>query len=525
MRFLRTLSIGISFFSASPAIQKNIFIQNTRFINSSIIRYGRYAIGARISKGSFLQHKRVHLRKRDCSLKVSRIYISNVLRRSFFPCTSSAVDGLFFINSSSYIVLHDYYIHHFYIRNELTCILSFIMHSSFTRFQIANRLVTCFRSNALFTLFLFSRTAIRYYEVPIENGFSLRTTAIRFHARSVITLLAVNTTSTRIARIKQINPATSLKRSELFLKSRSRSRSRSISRSISRSKSKSRSRSIYRSRSVRASAARYRRTLKLTLPAAEKAKDRKHSFYESSIIEINKIAVLGKRVFRNATSSRKVKFSLSGSYIDELFTSTLSDFARKSSSRRTYLFRRSRKILRKIVRRKYLFLRFPKRGNISSLRSNLLSITKSATRPAILSVHKQRLTKQILTFFYSIVLRGKVTLRMREKYPFDTWVRRAHRHGIYLHSSNNNIPIRRLWNRFIFYKVTRSLIRNLRTFVARHTSRARPVKRTRNRKLFATFNSRNIKKRFFIRNKKYKSQSRRFFIRNKKYNSQSRRSL
>lgn len=389
-----------------------MLIQNTRLFNSSIIRYGRSAIGARISKGSASQYKRVPVRRiyvhSNDTVHVSRLYRSLVLSRSLFPSTTAAVDGLFLNNYNACISLHHNYKHNVYVTTERMWLLSYIMHSSFTRYQIAPNLVTCFRSNELFKFCLFSRTAIRYHEVPCAHGFFLRATAIRFNARSVLTTLA----STFIERFKESTylPTTTayLSRVELSLEKKAVRGIDSTRANTVVSDSDSDSDSANNSNS-------------------------KLSFYEASIIEINKIAVLGKRVFRNATSSRKIKFSLSGSYIDELVDNTRAVAIRTTARRRQYMYRRSRRLLRNMVRLKYGFSRFYKRCNLSSLRPTLFSDTQSAARPSIPSVHRQRLTKQLLIFFYSIVLRDKVSLRIREKYPFDIWVRR---HGFYLNSSN-----------------------------------------------------------------------------------------
>jgi hypothetical protein len=427
MRFLRTLSIGIYCFSASPAIQKNIFIHNTRFLNRSIIRYGRSAIGARISsKGSIFTHKR-----KTNPVTVSRIYRSNVLSRALFPRTSAAVGVLFINNNIYYILLHNNYIHNFYIRNntiESTCILSFIMHSPFTRYKIVPGLITCFSSKAkaLFTLVLFSRTAIRYYEVPIEHGFFLRTTAIRFNARRVITNIALRVhTHTRIAhRVNMLNRRALCQKNEYLLNS-----------SLKKEKKRRRRALITEILLFRSQFSKKKHT------KTNKKQRKKLSFYENSIVEINKIAFLGKRVFRNATSSRKVKFSLRGNYIDELFESTRSGVLRKHSRRRQYMFRRSRRILRKIARRKFCFRRF-RRFRLSRRMSQLLnsnairSKTADRPRPRPMYFRHHSVAKRLLTFFYSLVLREKLSLRMREKYPFDAWVRK---HGAFRSTMHNSI--------------------------------------------------------------------------------------
>jgi hypothetical protein len=97
------------------------------------------------------------------------------------------------------------------------------------------------------------------------------------------------------------------------------------------------------------------------------------SFYESCILEINKIAVEGKRVFRNHASSKKSSTVNRGSftYVDDLPLSTnlcirRFTYLNRRYSRRRYHARKHRLYRVRVVRSKtYRRVRFALKGKVT----------------------------------------------------------------------------------------------------------------------------------------------------------------
>jgi len=247
MRILGTYTNNMLTFSASLAIQKNMSVYSTFTV--SIIRYGRYAIGARINVKCYSSRARIVLPFTASTTKAA------VLCRSLLQSTAATFRILFIDNKYSYIVLNDAKTHSFsllYPQIKTACIFSFVIYSSFTDYRIVHKLITCFSSSIYGFLYMRSKTGASYYNLPVLIGFSLRTTAIRFCARIAIsrmsrTFLPLIYTPGILPRRIVVLPFTG------FTK---------------------------------------------YVPAYTSAS---LSFYESSIVEINKIAVQGKRVFRNST--------------------------------------------------------------------------------------------------------------------------------------------------------------------------------------------------------------------------------
>lgn len=300
MRIIGTVTKNVFTFSASLAIQKNMSVYS--LFTVSIIRYGRYAIGARINVKCY-----------NIVLPLTASTAKSVLLcRSLLPSTADTLRIIFLVDKDSYIVINYDKTHYFSNPQIKTaCILSFVIYSSFTDYRIVNKLVTCFSSSIYGFLYMRSKKEFSYYNVPLLVGFSLRTTAIRFYARIAISSMSrtfihpMYTPGILPRRIVAL-PFTGFTKYV----------------------------PVYTSASL--------------------------SFYESSIVEINKIAVNGKRVFRNSTSSRKPKFSNTTMIFLDDNSSTRSRYISRLSRRRGYLFRRSRRILRKVVRNRYVFRRFSK---------------------------------------------------------------------------------------------------------------------------------------------------------------------
>ena len=349
------------------------------------MRYGRYAIGARIIYNSCI------------SQKASK---STVLIRAVIPYTELAVEHIFCHLPNSYVFLRNGHIFSFIdLQIGIPSILSFISNSSFINFQIVHASVTCVSKNILGRIYLRSRTCATYYKVPIVFGFSLRTTAIRFYAQSLLNYIRRNT------HISFFTPA-------LLASSFHNALSPLV-------------------------------VTKKDITVLHDKKITKTSFYENCIIEINKIASLGKRVFRNPTSSKPKKFAVGVDFkfIDDVYEQTTSFFNSRFLKRRQYIYRRALRISRRFAKNRYIFSRTDnsKRSSViaySFLNRHDVYIPKYVYS----SVHKQRAIKYIIHFLNTIVLREKISLRIRAKYPFNTWLIKR---GIVVNSYSANISFTR----------------------------------------------------------------------------------
>jgi hypothetical protein len=145
------------------------------------------------------------------------------------------------------------------------------------------------------------------------------------------------------------------------------------------------------------------------------------SFYEQCIIEVNKIAVQGRRVFNNATSSKTDKYAvISGTtFIDDVADTTRYSFFRRMLKRRTHSVLRNRRIVHSLSRGKYFFRRLNDLRGLSDFRlpngKLLTRRTVSKKAPA----HTRRVLNVLLPFFHFILLREKISLRKRAEYTLD----------------------------------------------------------------------------------------------------------